>query len=210
MAKQKGQSSFLGIAAVLLPLLLAAVAGIIWFSATSGTDRGDTARLAAAVQAGQALAGDNVALDRLAETSSSGALSGDAASAARNIVSSAAAIRAVNTGAGRIETAVNSIRERVAGSEASAVGLDQLVDTLAAVDTGLAALRGAPADAAATVTALTATTSGLSELSPASAAASSDNPDMVAVSAATVSAASAGAPRSAARPVSTAARVSTS
>ncbi|MEL7375188.1 MAG: hypothetical protein AAGJ36_12095, partial [Pseudomonadota bacterium] len=65
MAKHKGQSKFLGVAAILLPILLAAVAGIIWFSTTSGTDRGDTASLAAAVQANRALSGENAALDQL-------------------------------------------------------------------------------------------------------------------------------------------------
>ncbi|MEO1116792.1 MAG: methyl-accepting chemotaxis protein [Pseudomonadota bacterium] len=167
MAKHKGQSKFLGVAAILLPILLAAVAGIIWFSTTSGTDRGDTASLAAAVQANRALSGENAALDQLATIAGSGALEGPTASQASTVVSSAAAIRAVNAATADIDTAVNTVRQRIGTLGDRPVGIEQLSATIAAVDTGLAALRGAPETAVATSEQLVATAAGLTELAGA-------------------------------------------
>ncbi len=164
MAKQAGQSKIIGISSVLLPLLLLSVAGIVWLSGSTGpAPRGDAAIIA--LDAGAAVDGDNAALDRLTAATRA-ATGGPVSRQASAVLSNADGVRETNNASSAINGSINMIRERLSSldSSDSPVAVQSLREGLVMLETQVASLRGAPADAPRTASEIGDTVAGLTAL----------------------------------------------
>ncbi len=166
MSKSAGQSGLLRISAVLLPVLLLSVAAITWFASTSNKGAAVADNSALALYAQQAVAGNNVALDKLVVTVREQAPGGAAGEQARAILMNGDKLRAVNDAARSIEGAVNAMQARLAdmGIDESPMAVQELRAGMSLLGTQLAALRGAPGRANRTSAEIGDTVEGLSAI----------------------------------------------
>lgn len=163
MAKHAEKNTLLSVSYIGLPLLLVLTAAVLWFAggATSGASGGPAAALSS--HAGNAVGGNNRALDQLVKIVRDRSPGGQAGTEARAIVSSEQRLRAFNDAHETLSTTLAATRAQLADVSYEPA-VQSVLAGLDALDTQLLAIRGAPEQAEALASSANQTVTDMSML----------------------------------------------